>query len=248
VWAAVSVASAVLLRPLAAAKPPSPITNSRRVKPVSRIMPWWSWSVHMVVVSVAVLDEAFRRLKQVGTFCEPIGVASAFSVSEGVIFTKGVFAYFDNQTIVIEKYAQTNNVIIGFEITESTVASTSDTTLLDPAVGASNYIAPGADRYKIALDLATRPLVFDANDDPNFVELLRIEDGLIISENFDPQYSILGDTLARRTYDESGNYIVKPYTLSIIEHLKTSNVASDGYYEAAGGGDDNKIMTIIIKF
>ena len=175
----------------------------------------------------------------------PVGVASAFSVSEGVIFTKGVFAYFDNQTIVIEKYAQTNNVIIGFQITESTVASTSDTTLLDPAVGASNYIAPGADRYKIALDLATRPLVFDANDDPNFVELLRIEDGLIISENFDPQYSILGDTFARRTYDESGNYIVKPYTLSIIDHLKTSNVASDGYYEAAGGGDDNKIMTII---
>jgi hypothetical protein len=32
----------------------------------------------MVVVSVAVLDEAFRRLKQVGTFREPIGVASAF--------------------------------------------------------------------------------------------------------------------------------------------------------------------------
>jgi hypothetical protein len=175
----------------------------------------------------------------------PTGVATAFSVSSGVIFTKGVFAYFDSQTLVAGKYALANNTIIGFQVTESTTTSSQDTSLLDPAVGASNYIAPGADRYKIALDLATRPVTFNANDDPNFIELIKIENGEVISQNLDPRYSILGDTFARRTYDESGNYIVKPYTLNIINHLKSSNVSSNGYYEAANGGDDNKLMTII---
>jgi hypothetical protein len=175
----------------------------------------------------------------------PTGVATAFSVSSGVIFTKGVFAYFDSQTLVAEKYALANNTIIGFQVTESTATSAQDTSLLDPAVGASNYIAPGADRYKIALDLAIRPVTFDANDDPNFIELIKIENGEVISQNLDPRYSILGDTFARRTYDESGNYIVKPYTLNIINHLKLSNVSSNGYYTAADGGDDNKLMTIV---
>ena len=175
----------------------------------------------------------------------PTGVATAFSVSSGVVFTKGVFAYFDSQTLVAEKYALANNTIIGFQVTESTATSSQDTSLLDPAVGASNYIAPGADRYKIALDLATRPTTFDPNDDPNFIQLVKIEDGEVISQNLNPEYSILGDTFARRTYDESGNYIVKPYTLNIINHLKASNVSSNGYYETANGGDDNKLMTII---
>ena len=175
----------------------------------------------------------------------PTGQATAFSVSSGVIFTKGVFAYFDDQTLIAEKYAQANNAILGFEVIESTVSSTSDTTLLDPAVGASNYIAPGADRYKIALNLAVRPLTFNANDDPNFIELARLEDGIVISQNLDPKYSILGATLARRTYEESGDYIVRPYSLQLINHLKPNANISNGYFTAAAGGNDNNLVNII---
>lgn len=173
------------------------------------------------------------------------GNGTAFSVSSGVVFTKGVFAYFDDQTIIAEKYTQANNVILGFQVTESTVSATSDTTLLDPAVGASNYIAPGADRYKIALDLSTRPFTFDANDDPNFIELARLEDGVIVSQNLDPKYSVLGATLARRTYDESGDYIVRPYGLQLINHLKPNANIANGYYTATQGGDDNKLFNVV---
>lgn len=175
----------------------------------------------------------------------PTGNGTAFSTTGGVIFTKGVFAYFDAQTLIVDKYATTNNAIIGFTVTESTVEATSDTTLLDPAVGASNYIAPGADRYKISLDLAKRDLTFNSNDDPNFIEIARIEDGEFIALNVDPKYSVLGDTLARRTFDESGNYIVKPYDVRITNHLRTSNTSNDGIYLATSGGDDNKLVSIV---
>jgi len=173
------------------------------------------------------------------------GNGSAFSVTSGVIFTKGIFAYFDDQTLILDKYNSLSNTIVGFEVTESTVESTSDTSLLDPAVGASNYVAPGADRYKISLDLAKRPFTYNSNDDPNFIEIFRIEDSVIISQKLDPQYSILGDTLARRTFDESGNYIVRPYGINIIEHLRTSNTTSNGYFYSTEGGDANKLMAII---
>ena len=173
------------------------------------------------------------------------GNGTAFSVTSGVIFTKGIFAYFDNQTLILDKYNSLSNTIVGFEITESTVESTSDTSLLDPAVGASNYVAPGADRYKISLDLAKRPFTYNSNDDPNFIEIFRIEDDEIISQKLDPQYSVLGDTLARRTFDESGNYIVRPYGINIIEHLRTSNTTSNGYFYSTDGGDANKLMAII---
>lgn len=175
----------------------------------------------------------------------PTGLATQVSVTSGVLFTKGVFAYYDGQNYILDKYNQANNSIVGFEVSESTVEATGDTSLLDPAVGASNYIAPGADRYKIALDLAKRPLTVDPNDDPSFVELARLEDGQIISKNLNPQYSILGQTLARRTFDESGDYTVKPYRLNIINHLKSSNTVNDGYLLSSEGGDDDNIINVI---
>lgn len=174
----------------------------------------------------------------------PTGFGSLFAVGEGAIFTRGVFAYHEAQRYIISKYIDTGNVVLGFQVTESTISSNQDTSLLDPAVGASNYIAPGADRYKIALDASHRDLPFTPDQDPDFVELVRVEDGEIIRENSDPQYNILGDTLARRTFDESGNYTVRPYTIQIKNHLRNANTNFDGYFLPTEGGDDNKFVAI----
>jgi hypothetical protein len=173
------------------------------------------------------------------------GNGTLFSVGDGAVFTRGVFAYHDAQRYIVSKYTEAGNVVLGFQVTESTVTSTDDTSLLDPAVGASNFIAPGADRYKIALDASHRDLPFTAAQDPDFVELVRVEDGLIIKDNLDPQYSILGDTLARRTFDESGNYLVKSFNLQIKDHLRDANTNFDGYFLASEGGDDNKYVAIV---
>jgi len=143
-----------------------------------------------------------------------VGTGQTFSVNEGVFYYDGFFIQNDAQTVAVSKYTNTTaNARIGFEITESIVTNNSDTSLLDPAQNASNYQAPGADRYKINLVLATRSLA--STDDTQFIELALVEDGQIVRENKYPIYSVLEDTLARRTFDESGNYTVRDFRISL---------------------------------
>jgi hypothetical protein len=143
-----------------------------------------------------------------------VGTGQLFSITEGVYFYDGFFIQNDQQTIATSKYSNTTaNARIGFEITESTTTSSSDTSLLDPAQDASNYQAPGSDRFKINLTLATRSLT--STDTTQFIELARVENGVLTRSYRFPIYSVLEDTLARRTYDESGNYTVRPFQISL---------------------------------
>lgn len=175
------------------------------------------------------------------------GTGSAFNIKSGVIFTKGVFAYFPDSTLIVSKYAiQAEDTSIGFLITEEVIDDQDDATLLDPAVGSSNYFAPGADRYKLSFTLESRGLNFNSStDDPNYIELMRIQDGEITFKKPDVEYNKLADTLARRTFDESGDYTVRPYKIDIINHLRSSNAVRDGYLTEAQGGDDNKYAIVV---
>lgn len=174
------------------------------------------------------------------------GTGVAYSVTAGVMFLKGNFVYFGADTTIVSKYTTTPSKSIGFVATESTITSDDDASLLDPAVGSYNYFAPGADRYKVALTLTSRSLTPAETDDDNYVELARIEDGILISQKKSTEYNILNDTLARRTYDESGNYIVKPYGLEVIEHLRTGNTnIRDGLLPAGLGGNSALFVNVI---
>lgn len=178
------------------------------------------------------------------------GYGTAYSIGEGAIFVKGSFVYVDAQTEILEKYAVIFDAVVGFQITESVIDSEDDESLLDNAVGTFNYFAPGASRYKIGLTLTKREFSENFTDDPNFVELARIQGGEIIQQRINPQYSILEDTLARRTYDESGDYIVRPFQLKLQEHLRTTNAnvsftVVDGKYTAAEGGNADLFVNVI---
>jgi hypothetical protein len=146
-----------------------------------------------------------------------VGFGQIFSVNEGVFYYDGYFVSVDAQTVATSKYSNiTAQARIGFEITETIVNTSSDSSLLDPAQEASNYQAPGADRYKIEFVLSTRDL--DSEDDDRFIELMQVYNGISIKENRYAIYSVLEDTFARRTYDESGNYTVRPFNISIEDN------------------------------
>jgi hypothetical protein len=139
-------------------------------------------------------------------------IGRLFSINEGVFFTNGHFVKNAQQSVVISKYSNDANVTVGFDVNESIVSSTSDTSLLDPAVGASNYIAPGADRYKIELTLTAKEILTDASipdlTSEKYIEIARYKNGVLVKNLKTSVYSEIGETLARRTYDESGNYRV----------------------------------------
>ena len=152
---------------------------------------------------------------------KPTGRASYASMEGGVFYvttsTGGYFAYTPKQKIVLEKYSDSPTYKVGLKIAESFVTEIDDNTLYDNAQGTNANFAPGAHRLKVALDLSVAPNSDGSTIDPSaaadFVELLRIEDGQRAygSEDQISIYSVLGDALAERTYDESGNYIVDDF-------------------------------------
>jgi hypothetical protein len=150
-----------------------------------------------------------------------VNTSRVFSINEGIFYYEGFFIRTPPQTIAISKYDSSNVFArIGLDVVESVTTSSSDTSLLDPALGSSNYQAPGADRVKIQLVLNSRTL--DSEDDEKFIELVRVENSELTREYKYPIYSVLEETLARRTYDESGNYTVRPFKISLENNSANS--------------------------
>ena len=148
--------------------------------------------------------------------------ASVVSCQSGVFYVGGYFVFKAAESLILEKFSSEPSYRIGFDVTESIVTADSDTTLLDPAQGAYNYAATGANRFKIVLSLSAK--TFSASDsveaaaDENFYQLLKIESGKKVEETNYPVYSELEKTLARRTFDESGDYTITPFNLQLATH------------------------------
>ena len=86
---------------------------------------------------------------------------------------------------------------------------------------------PGADRLKISTTLIKKSLT-DFNDE-NFIELIRIENGEIRKFSNPSPSGLVNDEMARRTYDESGDYYVTPFSVGIKETLN-DRIGNDGSY------------------
>ena len=144
------------------------------------------------------------------------GTGSAISNDEGYYYFNGNFVRVGAQTLILDNYTNTPSYRIGMQVTAEIVDSGDDSTLLDNAQGAYNYAAPGADRLKYSLTLTKKTT--DSTDDIDFIEMLRLENGERTKEIKYPVYSVLADTFARRTYDESGSYTVRHFPLQLKDH------------------------------
>jgi hypothetical protein len=154
----------------------------------------------------------------------PIGNNQTFSINDGVFYYEGFFVKNQPQSVAVSKYSRTGNALIGFEVTEDVVDYTEDTSLLDPAQSSSNFQAPGADRYKISLNLSTRNL--ESTDLTQYIELATIKGGVPQKIVQTPIYAAIGDELARRTFDESGDYVIKNFDISITDSEANSAYAN----------------------
>lgn len=171
-----------------------------------------------------------------GPSAEPVvGAAITSTVPAGVFFVDGYFVYTETQSILVGWNISTISKKIGFEIIKSIVTAYDDASLYDNALGSPNDGAPGADRFAIELKLTSLPLGDETTD---FIEISRFENGALRVNKQYSQYNVLDDTLARRTYDESGDYAVYGFDLKVIDHLKDDRSPS-GLLTDADGGDDN---------
>lgn len=171
----------------------------------------------------------------------PTGIGSLAFVKTGVFFVNGRFVTVKDSSVIIAKYSSVPSCRVLLKITEEIITSNEDDTLLDPASGSYNFAAPGADRLKVSLSLATLPLATELDD--NYIELMRFNQGVLEEHARYPKYSELEKSLARRTYDESGDYVVNGFGINVKEHLKTKY--NDGAFIDADGGDRDKFVYVV---
>ena len=166
---------------------------------------------------------------------------AAVKVLAGVYFVRGFMVQNTEQSVVLDKYTNTPSYRVGWQVTETLVTPETDGSLLDNAQGSSNYAAKGAHRLKLTLTLAKKSLT--DTDDSDFIELVRVNAGVVENRIKFTEYSVVQDMIARRTDDESGNYIVKHFDIETRENLDDGT--NRGIYTAANGGVETKDTLVI---
>lgn len=156
-------------------------------------------------------------------------------VQDGVYFIRGFFVDVPYQYILLDQYATNPQYRVGLEILESIVTPEDDPSLNDNAAGTSNYAAPGSHRFRITTKLSKKVLTDDADKD--FIELLRINGNKIEKLVDRTAYDELEKSLATRTYEESGDYVVKDFGLRLRHNLNdgfNNGVYSFGQVTSSG--------------
>jgi len=152
---------------------------------------------------------------------------SAVSISNGVYYIRGHFVNVAEDTIILDQYSNTPSYRVGLSITESIIDAQEDDSLYDNARGFSNYAAPGADRLRISTNLTKKRLT--DTDDKDFVEILRVSNGVVKKIQDTNQYSEIKEYLAKRTFEESGNYAVDSFNVE-VENSLNDRLGSDGVF------------------
>ena len=178
---------------------------------------------------------------------------SSFQIQEGVYFVHGQFCNVNQETLILDQYGTKPNYRVGLFVNEEIINADIDESLNDNSQGYNNYAAPGADRLKISLSLFKKSV--DDFDDTSFIELGTVTEGklrtaksgrsgkgsggLIITGGGGAGSLDLTDTLARRTYDESGNYDVRPFDVTVMNSLDDNignrGVFQEGQFTPSGG-------------
>ena len=153
---------------------------------------------------------------------------SAVSIGDGVFFIRGHFVNVAADKIVLDPYSNVPNYRVGLFIQEEIIQAKDDSSLFDNARGFSNFAAPGADRLKITTRLTKKPLT-DYND-KNFVELVRLDNGQLKKNEQKPDYSLIKDYFAKRTFEESGNYSVGNFKINVAECLD-DGISNEGVFK-----------------
>ncbi len=144
-------------------------------------------------------------------------IGSVAYINAGVYFIRGYFVDVQSAHLLLDQYTNNPSYRIGLEVSESIITPEDDSSLNDNAAGASNYSAPGGHRFRIKTALTKKAINDDT--DKNFIELLRLNNSKVEQLVTKTAYSELERTMARRTYEESGDYVIDSFDVTPREHL-----------------------------
>lgn len=160
-------------------------------------------------------DEAGQPIALASARLEQKGTGTIGTLEQGVYYIRGYFVLAQEQKILVSSMTKANNIRVGLKVREDIITAQQDSSLYSNALGEENEKAEGANRFVIQLILETRGLEDNSED---FIELVRIRDYKVSKPLETSEYNLLEKTLAKRTFEESGDYTVTGYGLNIVEH------------------------------
>lgn len=142
------------------------------------------------------------------------GFAYGVTVGDGIVYQKGYFVKVLPHTILVNPYGvDVNDYLVGFETKEQIVTHLQDQSLIDPA-DTANRSGIGADRLKLEPVLVSKKRE-DLTDSDDFFPIIQFGiENQPVKQDTDPAYNKLGDVMSTRTYEESGDYYIKPFIVS----------------------------------
>ena len=185
------------------------------------------------LITLSDINFSISNIEANSTFAKCIdtnstATGSSASISDGVYFIRGYFVNVLKSTVILDQYTNSPSYKVGLSIQEEIVsASKANSDLFDNAKGFANESAPGADRFKISTTLIKKDL--KDTSDQNFIELIRVKNGVLEKFVDRTDFNIFERELARRTFDESGDYYTKPFALDIRESLN-DRISNRGLY------------------
>jgi len=179
------------------------------------------------------------------------GNAYCVQVDEAIVYQKGFFVQTDRQILVVNPSvggaAAAAGKVVGYETEELVIDEYADNTLYDNAAGFSNEAAPGAHRLQLLTSLVSYTKA-DIPADTNFFPIAEFGANGVLYTKTDPQFGAIGQTIAKRTYDESGHYTVKPFNISTNNGINTDSFAYkvDGGLAYVGGIEVSRINSDLL--
>lgn len=166
------------------------------------------------------------------TIFDSDGHAYLIGCTDGTIYQKGFFSLVNKQTITVRDFStNVEGYVVGFDTTESIVDENQDDSLLDNALGYPNENAPGAHRLMLTPVLVSKTRT-DAANNKSFFAIVEFDGQEPTEQKDGPVYNVLEQQLARKTYEESGDYVVKPFQ---IETRDNESNTQSFYYEVSPG-------------
>tara|TARA_A200000159_G_scaffold63423_1_gene58700 strand:+ start:37449 stop:44609 length:7161 start_codon:yes stop_codon:yes gene_type:complete len=166
-------------------------------------------------------------------------VAGVAYINQGVYFIRGHFVDIPSSYLILDQYTNSPSYRVGLEVSESIVTPEDDPSLNDNAAGTSNYSAPGGHRFRIKTSLVKKAI--NDTTDKNFIELLRLNNSKVEEFVTSTAYSELEKSLARRTYEESGDYVIDTFTITPRENLDDG--FNNGVYRPGETTDDSNLSS-----
>ena len=170
-------------------------------------------AANAIIDALSVTAKNYAAKVTVNSAAAAIGNGYGFSVSDGIIYQKGYFSRVGENFVVVEKYSTSTNNVVGFDTLEEVIDYKTDQRLYDNATGTFNINAPGANRLKLTpvLKVLTKDEA-DAND--TFFSIVEFSEGKPFKQNKVTQFNTIGTQMARRTAEESGDFVIDQFLVT----------------------------------